>query len=157
MTNKKCPLINAKWIGAGEASQSPIIIKRFQAESVKKATLFVTGLGYFEAKVNGKAVCEERFIPVVSDFEKRDLSKFLYPLKDETTNAVYYYEYDVTALLAEGSNELTVQLGNGFYRQLERIIEGPHFGDVLKTIYALELDEKTSCTFIQRSNLPLRV
>ena len=140
MSNTNCPLRNAKWIGAGEAAQSPIIIKRFQAESVKKATLFVTGLGYFEAKVNGQAVCEERFIPVVSDFEKRDLSKFLYPLKDETTNAVYYYEYDVTALLAEGDNELTVQLGNGFYRQLERIIEGPHFGDVLKTIYALELE-----------------
>lgn len=140
MSNTNCPLINAKWIGAGEAAQSPIIIKRFQAESVKKATLFVTGLGYFEAKVNGQPVCEERFIPVVSDFEKRDLSKFLYPLKDETTNAVYYYEYDVTALLAEGSNELTVQLGNGFYRQKERIIEGPHFGDVLKTIYALELE-----------------
>ena len=140
ITEQRCPLADAQWIGAGEAAQSPIMIRRFEASKVQKATLYVTGLGYFEAKVNGQPVCAERFIPVVSDFEKRDLTKMLYPLNDVTTNAVYYYEYDVTALLTDGANELTIQLGNGFYRQLERVIEGPHFGDVLKAIYALELE-----------------
>ena len=141
MNTSPCPLAASKWIGAEEAAQSPVIIRRFPAENVKKATLHVTGLGYFEAKVNGQPVCEERFIPVVSDYGKRDLPAFLYPLHDETTNAVYYYEYDVTALLAEGDNELTIQLGNGFYRQMERNVEGPvHFGDILKAIYTLVLE-----------------
>ena len=130
MNTSPCPLAASNWIGAEEAAQSPVIIRRFPAENVKKATLHVTGLGYFEAKVNGQPVCEERFIPVVSDYGKRDLTAFLYPLHDETTNAVYYYEYDVTALLAEGDNELTIQLGNGFYRQMERNVEGlVHFPD----------------------------
>lgn len=135
------PFTDAKWIGAKQAAESPIIIRRFETNDIKKATLFITGLGYFEATLNDKLVCEDRFIPVVSDYEARPLEKFLYPLYDELTHGIYYYEYDVTALLQNGSNELHIQLGNGFYRQLERNVEGPvHFGTTLKTIYALVLE-----------------
>lgn len=136
-----CPLTSAKWICGAKDAQSPVIFRRFAIEKLQKATLFVTGLGYFEAKVNGKPVCEERFLPVISDYEERDLSKFQYPLYDKLTHRIYYYEYDVTALMQDGENELSIQLGNGFYRQLERIAEGPvSFGDTLKTIYALVLE-----------------
>ena len=51
-----CPLTSAKWICGAKDAQSPIIFKRFSIEQVKKATLFITGLGYFEAKVNGKSI-----------------------------------------------------------------------------------------------------
>lgn len=137
-----CPLAKAKWIGAEKEAQSPIIIRRFHTKKVQKATLFVTGLGYFEAKVNGKAISDDRFIPVVSDYEARALEKFLYPLHDVTTHAVYYYEYDITSFLKEGDNQLSIQLGNGFYRQMERIAEGPtYFGDTLKAIYTIVLED----------------
>ena len=43
------PLSGAQWIGAHPMCQSPVIIRRFSAADVKAATLFVTGLGYFEA------------------------------------------------------------------------------------------------------------
>ncbi len=141
MKNRICPLADAKWIGGDSAAQSPVIFRRFVTEKVQKTTLFVTGLGYFEAKVNGKLVSADRFVPVFSDYEKRDLTKFNYPLFDETTHAIYYYEYDVTSLLHEGENELSIQLGNGFYRQKERLAEGPiDFGDTLKAVYALILE-----------------
>lgn len=141
MKQKICPLANAKWIGGAKNAQSPVIFRRFITEKVQKATLFVTGLGYFEAKVNGKYVCEDRFLPVVSDYEERRLEKFKFPLYDVLTHGIYYYEYNVTFLVQEGENELSIQLGNGFYRQLERIAEGPvQFGDTLKAIYALVLE-----------------
>ena len=84
------PLSNAKWVGALPECQSPVIIRRFTATDVKSAVLFVTGLGYFEAKINGKAVTEDRFLPLITDYEPRDLSKFIYPLHDTTTHRVYY-------------------------------------------------------------------
>ena len=136
-----CPLAKAKWIAGAKDAQSPVIFRRFKIEKVQKATLFVTGLGYFEAKINGNSVCEDRFLPVISDYEERDLKKFKFPLYDVLTHRIYYYEYDVTSLVQDGENELSIQLGNGFYRQLERIAEGPvSFGDTLKTIYTLVLE-----------------
>ena len=135
------PLSNAKWVGALPECQSPVIIRRFTATDVKSAVLFVTGLGYFEAKINGKAVTEDRFLPLITDYEPRDLSKFIYPLHDTTTHRVYYCRFDVAALLCDGENILTIQLGNGWYRQTERDAEGAtSFGGVLKTIFSLQMD-----------------
>lgn len=139
MTNTH-PLSRAKWIGARPECQSPVLIRRFDAGDVTDATLYVTGLGYFEARINGMAVTEDRFLPLVTDYEPRDLSKFIYPLSDHTTHRIYYSRFDVTGLIHEGENILTVQLGNGWYRQTERVAEGAtSFGDVLKTIFSLQM------------------
>ena len=133
------PFQNARWIGTGRFA-SPVISRTFYTGLVENATLFVTGLGYFEARLNGQPVTRERFLPPVSDYEPRRPSKFLYPLTDRPTNRIYYCEFDVTDLLREGENCLTIQLGNGFYRQTERVAEGPTgYGEILKTIYSLKL------------------
>ena len=143
MTNTH-PLSRAKWIGARPECQSPVLIRRFNAGDVSDATLYVTGLGYFEARINGMAVTEDRFLPLVTDYEPRDLSKFIYPLSDHTTHRIYYSRFDVTGLIHEGENILTVQLGNGWYRQTERVAEGAtSFGDVLKTIFSLQMTPPT--------------
>ena len=102
------PLKNAKWITCGMDVSSPVITRRFFAENIKKATLFVTGIGYFEARVNGELLHEEKFLPVVSDYEPRDLSKFYYPLHDVVTNRVYFYEFDVTDKIKDRENGLIV-------------------------------------------------
>ena len=143
-----CPLTSSKWIGGDAACESPVIIRRFDVKKAKRAVLLVTGLGYFEAKINHQSVSDARFIPVVSDYAPRKLEQFLYPLHDETTHGIYYYKYDVTSLLGEGENILTIQLGNGFYRQTERIAEGRvDFGEVLKAIYCLEIETESGiCT-----------
>lgn len=137
MTN---PLKNAKWITCGEKCSSPIITRAFDVRGVKRATLFVTGLGYFEACVNGKKVHEERFLPVVSDYEPRDLSKFYYSLHDVVTHRVYYYEFDVTDYIKDGANELSVQLGGGFYYQKERLGERTGYEGEIKAIYSLKIE-----------------
>lgn len=142
------PLENAKWIGGSADAVSPVVIRHFQADRVKKAVLYVTGLGYFKAKINDRAVSEDRFIPVVSDYEPRRLEQFFYPLHDSTTHGIYYYTYDVTQLLCQGENMLTIWLGNGWYRQTERDCEGKvSFGTALKTIYSLVMEtENGDCT-----------
>lgn len=134
------PLYGAKWIGADKKCQSPLLKRRFIAERPQKATLHITGLGYFIARLNGKAVTDHALQPVCSEYGERDLTALLYPLKDKFTHRIYFCSYEVTGLLRGGEEELTVQLGNGWYRQTERDVEGSMaYGDILKAVFCLEL------------------
>ncbi len=135
-------LNNCIWIGAEKQIVSPIILRRFNIKDIKKATLFVTGLGYFEARINDKAVTDYLFLPVVTDYEPRDLTLCAHKgTSGTTTNRIYYYDFDITDLLKIGENLLSIQLGNGWYRQDERIAEGDmSFGDSLKCIYKIVLE-----------------
>ena len=136
---KTHPLYGAKWIAGSRDCQSPVISRTFSARKPVKAELHITGLGYFDARINGKPVTELRLLPAVSEFGPRDLTKFSYPILDTLSYRIYYCSFDVTGLLEE-ENLLTVRLGNGWYRQLERRDEGPlSFGDQLKCIYCLTL------------------
>ena len=99
---------NCKWIGAKEEYSSPIIRKNFSLNSVISARIHITGLGFFYAEINGKPITDECFLPIVSDYEFRDLTKFIYPLNDMITNRIYYHTYDITSLLNEDENLLTV-------------------------------------------------
>jgi alpha-L-rhamnosidase len=66
----------------------------------RRATLYVSGLGYSESYVNGQKVGNDVLAPALSDYDKR----------------VFYLTYDVTKLLHAGSNAIGVLLGNGrFY------------------------------------------
>lgn len=74
--------------------------KEFTADkAVKRAVLYISGLGAYEAYLNGKKVSEDVFAPMPSMYFKR----------------IYYNVYDVTGLLAPDRNTLGVILGNGRY------------------------------------------
>ena len=66
---------------------------------LKRATVTLSGLGYYELYANGRRVGDHVLDPVFTDYQRR----------------VHYLTYDVTSLLQEGENALGVILGNGFY------------------------------------------
>lgn len=138
-------LKNCMWIGATKEVVSPVILRRFNISGVKKATLIITGLGYFEARINDKSVTDYMYLPVVSDYEPRDLTLCAHKnTTGTTTNRIYYYNFDITDLLNNGENTLSIQLGNGFYRQEERIAEGNmSFSDTLKCIYKVVIESES--------------
>ena len=74
--------------------------KCFEAESVAKARLYITACGAYEAKINGVKAGDFVLAPGHTDYRKR----------------VQYQAYDVTGLLKDGENQLTVQLADGWYR-----------------------------------------
>ncbi|MBR3955104.1 MAG: family 78 glycoside hydrolase catalytic domain [Clostridia bacterium] len=134
------PLKNALWIGADKNSVSPVFLRRFLYENCTKAELIITSCGFFETKINGQNVTDNLFLPVVTDYEKRDMSKWIYPIFDTLTHRLYYYTFDITSLLNKGENTLSVHLGNGWYMQDERVAEGNmSFGEQLKTAYCIRL------------------
>lgn len=135
-------LKNCCWIGAAKEIVSPIILRRFNVSDIKSATLIITGVGYFEAKINDNAVTDYMYLPVITDYEPRDLTLCAHKgTTGTTTNRIYYYNFDITKLVSDGENLLTIQLGNGWYRQQERIAEGNmSFGDTLKCIYKIVIE-----------------
>lgn len=138
----------ALWISPSYPVASPIIHKKIKIDtSPAKATFYITGLGYFEAKINGECVTADRLIPPASDYFRRPFSKVTYPVYDEFTHRIYYHTFDVSSFLKKGENELTVQLGGGWFVQKERIAEGEmSYSDVPMCIFALDIDGKKICS-----------
>lgn len=90
----------AHWISASESRPLPIFRHSFTVNGrVAGATLYISGLGQFEAHINGRNVTDAVLTPAWSDYRKR----------------IYYDTYDVTALLQSGENVIGVMLGNGMY------------------------------------------
>lgn len=74
--------------------------KFFDASDVKKARLYITACGLYEARLNGARAGDFILAPGITDYRRR----------------VQYQAYDVTALLKSGRNTLTVWLADGWYR-----------------------------------------
>ena len=87
----------------------PLFGKSFTLpRAVKSARLFVTGLGYFEASVNGTNPSDATLEPGWTNYEKR----------------VYYRTLDVTKLLKRGENALEILVANGWWNPLPLMMFG---------------------------------
>lgn len=132
-------LENAKWIACGKF-ETPVVERRFRLEDFSSASLYITGLGYFEAYINGMPVTNDLFLPAQTDYHARDTQKFSYPIGDTLHYRIHYLEFDVAALLRPGENVLHIVLGNGWYRQKKRQAEGNMcYGESLLARYAFRI------------------
>jgi len=86
-----------------KALQRPVIPQFRKTFHINKklhsATLSISGLGHYEAYINGEKAGESFLAPGWSDYDK----------------TILYNTYDVTKLLREGENVLGAIVGNGFY------------------------------------------
>ena len=96
----------AKWISGNyrvnKKKRYPVdcFKKEFSAHNVAKARLYITACGLYEALVNGKRVGDFVLAPGHTDYTKR----------------IQLQTYDVTELLGNGENIITVELADGWYR-----------------------------------------
>lgn len=78
----------------------PLLRKVFNVDKkVKEAFLFISGLGVFEASLNGKKIGNQIIPPAWTDYDK----------------SVNYVTFDVKNMLQSGANALGVLLGNGWF------------------------------------------
>lgn len=96
---------DASYITGGKAIKKddvlPAVYLRheFEAEKAKRAVLYIVGLGYFEAHINGKKVGDDFLSTPYTTYDKN----------------ILYRAFDVTDMISDGANAIGVILGNGFY------------------------------------------
>ncbi len=79
---------------------SPLMRKEFSVgRKVVSADLYVCGLGYYEAYLNGRRVGDHVLDPAWTNFHKR----------------AFYVTYDVTGMIRRGGNAIGIMLGRGQY------------------------------------------
>lgn len=77
--------------------------KTFNVEkNVKKARLYLTGLGYYECFINGNRVGDHQLDPGWTNYSKK----------------IFYAVYDVSNLISSGNNVIGVHVGSGWYNPL---------------------------------------
>lgn len=104
----------AEWIGSGrqplkkdedyyKVDPMPLFRKAFDIKKkVISARLYISGLGYYEAHINGSKVGDHVLDPGWTNYSKQ----------------VLYSVYDVSSSLHPGANAIGVILGNGWYNPL---------------------------------------
>ncbi|MDR2449275.1 MAG: glycoside hydrolase family 78 protein [Prevotellaceae bacterium] len=104
----------AQWIGDRSAtpqdekdfykdSPAPLFRKVFNTKKdLAQARLYITGLGYYEATLNGRPIDDRRLDPGWTNYGKQ----------------ILYSVFDVTSSVQSGDNAIGVTLGNGFYDPL---------------------------------------
>ncbi len=119
---------------------APQIQGTFSASSPRSASLEICGLGFFECSLNGEKVGADVLSPVWTDYTPRQNRRLLYPLDDRMRCRVSFLRYDLT--LRSGENRLSILLGNGWYTQKERLVEGDlWYGDMPVLAFRLTWEE----------------
>ncbi len=93
------------WITPPTTSEAVLLRREFSVKpGLKRALAFVAGVGSYELGFNGTKAGDDLLAPGWTNF-------------DET---ILYRTEDVTALLTEGANAATMELGNGMYHVVRR-------------------------------------
>ena len=116
---------------------NPVLKREFAlaAKPVKRATWRIAAPGMYDASVNGTRVTATA-LPAWTAFDRRVLED----------------EYDVTALVKNGANALTLELGNGWWNPLPMKMWGrynlrktlPHGTPAVKATLEVEFEDGTS-------------
>ena len=118
---------NAKWITHGipvEETVSPVFTKIFRVDKpVRKARLYATAYGLYEAEINGEKADDTFFAPGWTSYHKR----------------LQYQTYTVNSL-REGENMLRFTLGEGWYKSPIGFYPTPnYYGDTTALLAMLIL------------------
>lgn len=96
----------ARFITGGKARKKDDVLaavylrRDFSAgKNLRRAVMYIAGLGFFEAHINGKKVGDDFMSEPYTAYDKN----------------ILYRAFDVTDMISEGENAVGVILGNGFY------------------------------------------
>lgn len=91
---------DARFITPCEPLTAPVLLRRFACgEKLRSARLYITGVGLYEAYLNGKKVGNEYLTPYCTDYN----------------SCLQYQTFDVTDALQQ-ENCLEIMLGDGWYK-----------------------------------------
>ncbi|MGI4790992.1 MAG: family 78 glycoside hydrolase catalytic domain [Janthinobacterium lividum] len=98
--SEKPAILQTDMGGINSPSRVPLLRREFQIKgSIRSATLYSTARGFYEARLNGAPVSEDRLSPGFTEYNRE----------------IEYLTYDVTPALRQGPNVLGMLLGYGWY------------------------------------------
>ena len=152
----------AQWIGGPKQEGCTLEFQRTICldAPVRKARLYICGLGYFRPFLGEKLLDDSYFIPPVTDYTHREAVD---PVHWGQGHRITYYTYDVTDLLQQGENLLGAEVAGGYYANQEKLNYEPqpdysfgepclryelHIEDYSGNVQTILSDEKTQvrCT-----------
>lgn len=89
----------AQWIRSAHSGPAPILSTTFSASAASRPRLYVCGLGIADVRINGEPVGAAVLDPPPSVFDA----------------VVWYRTVDISGLVTEGVNSMSVLLGRGYY------------------------------------------
>ena len=141
-------LDDALWIANPEyrAGGVSLFIRAFSVEEKPvRATLTITGLGWFASYLNGERTDDEYFKPLLSDYGERSFEDVRFYRPKGGIKRVYYHTFDVAHLLRAGENRLSVAVAAGWYDHREKPVEGNFAYGRPRLIFSLEYETKKGC------------
>ncbi len=94
-----------------EPAPAPVFRREFTLNGdIARARVYVCGLGLFTLSVNGRQPDDTVLNPAHTQYDKR----------------VFYRVFDVTGLLRQGANALSVELGNSFFNETIAVWNWPN-------------------------------
>ena len=113
-------------VGSFSPSRTPLLRRDFTLDApVRRATLYSTARGFYEARLNGQKVGDDLLAPGFTDYDKR----------------ISYQTHDVTGLLHQGTNTIGALLGYGWYAGHMNLSENAYiYGYFPQLAAQLEID-----------------
>lgn len=114
--------------GSLDVSSKPVLMVRKEFElpsGIRRATVSVTGLGYYQLRINGNRVGDQILAPEWTRF----------------TETIQYQTYDVTNLLEKGLNAVGAQIAGGWWTgplALEGPLKNPEYCLIMRLDVELE-------------------
>lgn len=117
---------DADWIGLQEGDDfHPVFSQEFNVSKIiKKASLYISGLGLYVAYINGEKVGNELLTPYFDDYDL----------------GIQYQTYTLEGL-SRGNNKVDIKLGNGWYKgRLGYDGEKEFYGDKFALIAEIHIE-----------------
>lgn len=139
-TGKMSEPFSGKWIGNLDKNIPNTLLKRSLdlTKEVKKARIYMTGLGVYELNINDKKVGNELLAPGSTNYD--------YLIQVQT--------YDVTKDFVQGDNSIEISLGDGWYKGNLGFDGGKDkiYGDHQRAIFELHIEYADGSTEVVNSD-----
>jgi alpha-L-rhamnosidase len=133
----------ASWIGDAVTGTSPLLRRDFELPgAVRSARAYVTGLGYYELRLNGAKVGDRVLDPAQTSYDHApDLRGSNGEEVRIRSPRVLYTVFDITDQLRRGANAVGLILGNGWYAPTtDNAMMSREYGDRARGLVQLEIE-----------------
>lgn len=140
---------SARWIAnqidsfpdRAETGPAPYFRKEISIDKeVKKAMVYVCGLGFYKLYLDKYMIGDQELAPAVTNYDVRPLKHLIYQYDDQSTQRCLYNAFDITEIMPKGNHVIGAILGNGWYNQRDRTVEGWMWYNTPRMIAQLELE-----------------